>query len=230
MERPEGDRVRHSKTGVVRYHNLHWLVLQLVSLSYETNGRTANSGSMRFEDRGERIDDLNLILNRVAYAATLFDDDGISLRFMNYKPGPYDNVRLDGIKTEAEILELVGTSQNQGKINFQGLTPLGTELRNQVLDPLIIQKAHAQRLPKPILVITITDGQPAGEPKDALEKNISYALNEMRRFPQFGDKPISFEFAQVGNDQKAREFLAELDSSKTVGAHVDCTSSMHSTT
>jgi uncharacterized protein YegL len=185
-----------------------------------------NSGSMRFEENGERIDDLGLILNRVAYAATLFDDDGISLRFMNYKPGPYDQVRLDGIKTEAEITELVGTSQKPGKIQFQGLTPLGTELRNQVVEPLVLQKARNQQLRKPVLIITITDGQPAGENKSTVSDTIAQTLNEMRRLPQYGDRPIAFEFAQVGNDLKAREFLAELDASKQFGNIVDCTSSM----
>lgn len=38
---------------------------------------------MQFEENGERIDDLKLILNRVVEVATLFDDDGISVRFMN---------------------------------------------------------------------------------------------------------------------------------------------------
>lgn len=39
-----------------------------------------DSGSMQFEENGERIDDLKLILSRVVQAATLFDDDGISIR------------------------------------------------------------------------------------------------------------------------------------------------------
>lgn len=49
---------------------------------------------MQFEENGERIDDLKLILNRVVQAATLFDDDGISIRFMNTNlpPGMGDNV------------------------------------------------------------------------------------------------------------------------------------------
>ena len=44
-----------------------------------------DSGSMAFEENGERIDDLKLILNRVAFATALFDDDGIQVRFMNSK-------------------------------------------------------------------------------------------------------------------------------------------------
>ena len=35
-----------------------------------------DSGSMAFEEQGERIKDLELILQRVAFAATLFDEDG----------------------------------------------------------------------------------------------------------------------------------------------------------
>ena len=49
---------------------------------------------MQFEENGERIEDLKLILNRVVEAATLFDDDGISVRFMNtdLPPGIGDHV------------------------------------------------------------------------------------------------------------------------------------------
>ena len=42
-----------------------------------------DSGSMSFEENGERIKDLQLILQRAAFAATLFDEDGVDLRFMN---------------------------------------------------------------------------------------------------------------------------------------------------
>lgn len=35
---------------------------------------------------------------------------------------------------------------------------------------------------------------------------------------------ISYQFAQVGNDLKARAFLEELDSNRSVGHLIDCTS------
>jgi hypothetical protein len=38
-----------------------------------------DSGSMAFEQGGERIDDMKLILSKVAYAASLFDSDGIQV-------------------------------------------------------------------------------------------------------------------------------------------------------
>jgi hypothetical protein len=40
---------------------------------------TSDSGSMAFEENGERIDDLKALMGRVAYATSLFDQDGISV-------------------------------------------------------------------------------------------------------------------------------------------------------
>ena len=42
-----------------------------------------DSGSMAFEEGGERINDLKLMVGRVADVSTMFDDDGILVRFMN---------------------------------------------------------------------------------------------------------------------------------------------------
>ncbi|KAK6350180.1 hypothetical protein TWF696_006420 [Orbilia brochopaga] len=105
-----------------------------------------DSGSMAFEEGGERIKDLKLILQKVAFAATLFDQDGISLRFMN------NDFSQNNIRTEGQINQIVD------QVQFRGLTPMGTSLRAKVLDPLVIQPARSNQLQKPVLVITITDG------------------------------------------------------------------------
>lgn len=79
-----------------------------------------DSGSMAFEEGGERIADLKLILGRVAEVATLFDDDGISIRFMN------SPVNGDHIKDAAAANNVVA------QVQFNGLTPLGTNLDAKV--------------------------------------------------------------------------------------------------
>ncbi|KAL9597395.1 MAG: hypothetical protein Q9179_004288 [Wetmoreana sp. 5 TL-2023] len=183
-----------------------------------------NSGSMLLEEKGERIEDLKFILSRVVSIATLFDDDGISIRFMNdWYSDPamdgFDMHRLDGIRNEQMVEHIIS------KIKFVGLTPLGTELRNKVVDPLVLGPARNRQLQKPVLVITLTDGNPAGELENVIFEVIRYASNELSRMPQYGPGAISLQFAQVGNDQKAREFLAKLDSDPQVGSLIDCTSS-----
>lgn len=172
-----------------------------------------DSGSMQFEENGERIKDLKLIVSRVAYAASLFDDDGIQVRFMN------SDQQGNNIRNEAQVEALIAQTQ------FKGLTPMGTSLRNKVLEPLVVGPARAGQLRKPVLIITITDGQPAGEPQGAVFDAIRYASSELQKNPRYGRGAVSFQFAQVGNDLKAREFLSKLDEEPGIGELVDCTSS-----
>ncbi|KAF2104831.1 hypothetical protein NA57DRAFT_71036 [Rhizodiscina lignyota] len=173
-----------------------------------------DSGSMQFEEGGERIQDLRVTLERVAYAATLFDEDGISVRFMNSQP---PQQLIDNIRSEQQIAQLMQSVQ------FRGLTPMGTELRRKIVDPLVLSKARAGQLRKPVLVIMITDGQPGGEPKDAVNETVKYASREMSR-TQFGPKGIAFQFAQVGKDKAAQAFLNKLDEDPEVGNLIDCVS------
>ena len=179
-----------------------------------------DSGSMAFEENGERIKDLQVVMARVAFAATLFDDDGIDVRFMNDDKIPLN--MLSGIRSEQQVQQMLANK------SYRGLTPFGTELRKKVIDPILLPKLHSQQLRKPLLIISITDGQPAGESAGALEETIQYAANEAAR-SRYGRHAVAFQFAQVGNDQKATEFLAKLDSKSDIGDLVDCTSSKFAT-
>ncbi|EXJ78836.1 hypothetical protein A1O1_09238 [Capronia coronata CBS 617.96] len=171
-----------------------------------------DSGSMQFEENGERIDDLKLILSRVAYAASLFDEDGIQVRFMN---SPEQG---NGIRNEQQVNELISHTR------FSGLTPMGRELQAKILGPLVLDAARRGTLRKPVLVITITDGQPTGENSSDVARIIKAASDELARNPRYGKGALAFQFAQVGNDLKAREFLSKLDEEPGIGEIIDCTS------
>jgi len=56
-------------------------------------------------------------------------------------------VEGNGLKTEQEANNLVS------QVRFSGLTPLGTNLNNKVLEPLVLGPARARRLQKPVLII-----------------------------------------------------------------------------
>lgn len=171
---------------------------------------------MQFEENGERIDDLKLVLSRVAFASTLWDPDGISIRFMNSNlPGSM----LDNVRDEQQI------DQIMRQVKFSGLTPMGRELKRKVIDGIVLPAARGGQMRKPVLIVCISDGQPAGDEPgpNAIFDTVRYAINEVGRAT--GSKgAIAFQFAQVGNDQKAREFLGKLDSDPGIGDMVDCTS------
>lgn len=175
-----------------------------------------DSGSMAFEENGERIEDLKVILSRVAFAASLFDDDGVQVRFMNSLE------QGNGIRNEQQVHDLIS------RVRFHSLTPMGTQLDDKILQPLVLGPARSGKLRKPVLIITITDGQPAGDTKNIFEV-IKKAVRELAQNPRYGRGAVSFQFAQVGNDLKAREFLTALDEDPEVGQLIDSTSSKSST-
>ncbi|KAJ5669438.1 hypothetical protein N7462_010508 [Penicillium macrosclerotiorum] len=170
-----------------------------------------DSGSIEFEEKGLRKEQLRQILGIVATAASTFDQDGISVRFMNSMETG------DGIRSADDVNQLVS------RVRFSGLTPLGTSLRSKVIDPLVVGPARANRLDKPVLIITITDGQPAGEAHSTVGDAIRYAVDETSR-TRYGRGAVSFQFSQVGNDQRARDFLSDLDEDPHIGQLIDCTS------
>lgn len=158
-----------------------------------------DSGSMQaFE---ERIDELKVIVEKIANVASRFDQDGLTLRFLN-STRVYENIK-SGMDASRAI-------QNT---SFSGPTPIGRAL-NRVLNGVT-----QTQLRKPVLCITVTDGEP--DSKD----DVYNMLLEAKNFNKSrGVQCIEFEFAQVGNDRRAQQFLYDLDVHPLVGDIVDVTS------
>lgn len=118
------------------------------------------------------------ILSRVAYAAALFDQDGISVRFLN------NRIEGNNITSEQAALQLVE------QVKFSGLTPLGTSLDKKILQPLVLGPARAGQLQKPVVVVTITDGTPAGD-QISVEDAILRCDAELKR-SRYGPDAVSY--------------------------------------
>lgn len=68
----------------------------------------------------------------------------------------------------------------------------------KILQPMVLQPAAQRQLRKPVLIITVTDGAPAGEQRLHIASVISNAVNQLRNSP-YGPDAISFQFAQVSS-------------------------------
>ncbi|CEQ41748.1 SPOSA6832_03484, partial [Sporobolomyces salmonicolor] len=143
-----------------------------------------DSGSMAFEENGSRIEDLKLVVSRVAQAAALFDEDGLQVKLPPpFCPGllfttvastdpsighqvRFMNSRVEGnnIASEQQANQLIS------QVKFSGLTPLGTALDQKILQPLVLGPARQGTLRKPVLIIAVTDGAPGGEDRYTLAK------------------------------------------------------------
>lgn len=172
-----------------------------------------DSGSMAFEENGERINDLKFILSKVSGIATLFDDDGIVVRFMN------SNVNGDGVRSAGDVANLMS------QVRFSGATPLGTNLDRKVIQPFVLGQAmsNTSSMAKPVLAIVITDGEPYGESRDTVIQVIRRAKDALARTP-YGGGALAVQIAQVGKDAKTQKFLEALDKDPVVGGMIDCTS------
>lgn len=199
--------------GLARRWNLPVeLVYDLFAISlYDVCFFCDDSGSMVFEEDGERVDDLRLVLSRVADITSVFDDDGVVVRFMN------SDVCGDFIKTAAEVQSLVAG------VPFGGMTPLGTSLERNVLGPMLVRQVQMRSLAKPLLVIVITDGEPTGEPRDTFLTVIRRVVRYVQE-AGYGRGALGIQVAQVGNDVRVQRFLADLDNDPEVGGNIDCTS------
>lgn len=105
-------------------------------------------GSLPFPSSDTRI------ISKVAGACSLFDDDGLEIRFLN------SDKQGNGIRSEADAQHFVS------KVKFSGVTPLGTSLDKKILQPMLLRPAQSRSLKKPLLVVIITDGAPYPEPRD----------------------------------------------------------------
>ncbi len=172
-----------------------------------------DSGSMKFEENGNRIDDLKFILSKVAGIATLFDEEGLVVRFINDNPNGGD-----GIRNGAEVESLVA------QVPFRGGTPLGEKLDTKIIQPLVLDQAYRGTMAKPVLVLIITDGVPTDTlPQYSIANVIVQAKNALRN-TRYGPGALAIQIAQVGKDQNTQQFLSTLDNHPTIGNMVDCTS------
>ncbi|KAF8246390.1 hypothetical protein K440DRAFT_366894 [Wilcoxina mikolae CBS 423.85] len=175
------------------------IAFDLVKLSlYDIVFLMDDSGSI---EHSKLQGELKSLLKSTAYASSLFDQDGFSVRFMN------SDLEADNIRNGAQAEDLVD------RVQFWGATPLVGSLE-KLLRRQVGPADQVTTVKKPVLVIIITDGMPTDSPGQEFQKLIT----------AYKSKPVSFQIAQVGIDQGAQDFLASLDSDPIVGGLIDCTS------
>lgn len=169
-----------------------------------------DSASMERMEGGQRVQQLQHILAQIAFCTSLLDDDGIDIEFIN---APFNG---KNIRNADQVHDLLF------RVQYKYNTRLGTQMRAKILEPFV-HAAQRGQLRKPLVLITITDGEPQGEPRNTIFDVILKTDKELRK-TRYGRDAISYQFAQVGNDRQAQDFLSELDEDRRVGDLVDCTS------
>lgn len=172
-----------------------------------------DSGSMLFDEfwrpTTEKVDDLNLILGRIADIGGQFDDDGIFICYFN------NGKTFENIISEQDAMDTTKL------VNFSGGTPMGRSIYSKILKPLVYDKVQSKVFTKPVVIYTITDGCP--DNKDDVKHNILQCQNWLAT-TSYGRGAVNFMFCQVGRDASAANYLEnELDKDPDIGDYVDTT-------
>lgn len=117
----------------------------------------------------------------MAFATSLFDADGIQYapprlsahthadsqsplpQLQDRGQRPHLGAAGPAARPAGQVLRCADLLISRDAALTAGLTPLGTSLDKKILQPLVLGPARAGRLEKPVVVIVITDGTPAGD-------------------------------------------------------------------
>ncbi len=171
--------------------------------SAEDEGRPQSEANMN------RYETLKHVVSTLVFCATLVDEDGISIRFMNSRE------QGNGITSMGQVHQIFQQTRPSGT------TPMGEQLKAKVIDGILGQYITSRQLQKPVLIVTVTDGVPDNH--SAVSNAIKYAKNLCRQ-NGYSDNTLEFGFAQIGRNREATEWLNKLDQDPDFGDMVDATS------
>jgi len=161
------------------------------------------------EDNMTRWEILKNVVQTIGFWASLMDSDGVVVRFIN------SNVEGNGVSDVKQINNIFRS------VRPCGGTALGKQLENKVFDAIVKPLVQQNKLERPVLVLSLTDGTP--DSKDDV-KNMIIRCRDFCKNTKYGEKTMAFSFAQIGSDSDATQYLGELDRDANVGKIIDCTS------
>jgi hypothetical protein len=154
-----------------------------------------DSTSMKREGRWNSQNEL---INRIARVTTriLPEGEGVYMRYINQEIPNSDSLSFE------DLLDVVKP------LTWGGDTPIGTNLKSKVLEPLVYSKLPND-LKRPLLVSVITDGMPEPEPKSTFVDAIAECGDKLEAagLPR---ESVKFMIGQVGSANAATKFLQEI--------------------
>lgn len=113
-----------------------------------------------------------LLVKRIAEITTriLPPGDGITLRFINQNPNNADDLSTTALSNLIDKMKY-----------SNGDTPIGTNLRSKILEPMIYNNLARKTLNRPYLISIMTDGDPQPESKNTLIEVIKECRSKLKQ-------------------------------------------------
>lgn len=131
------------------------------------------------------------------------ENKGAHLRFINKVITAADNLNSDQVAANLDFTPY-------------GSTPIGTQLRAKILQPLIYDVIDANKpLERPYLIIITTDGCPWEEPEDKLRTVVLECAEKLNEKGYRRDA-VTFCLNQIGDNDEAKKFLNNIEADSEV--------------
>ncbi|KAF8860585.1 hypothetical protein BDZ45DRAFT_309586 [Acephala macrosclerotiorum] len=147
-------------------------------------------------------------LTSIAHWATQLEPRGIRIRFLNSDDD--DSGRFDNLADLPEIEDRV----NEAKLH--GPTRLGTMLSKKIVKPMLEKIENGAADSRPLIAVVITDGEPTKEDEFTLKETIINCKTSAQ-LQQYGNAATIFIVCQVGDSERAKAFLSDLENDPDVG-------------
>ncbi|KAL3462469.1 hypothetical protein BJX64DRAFT_140438 [Aspergillus heterothallicus] len=175
------------------------------SALYQTVLYIDDSGSMADDGRMDRA---KLLVTRITKLATALVPDtnissGVHLRFINKDDSTANDLREAAVAQRMEFTP-------------DGWTEIGTNLTKKILDPMVYQKIQTGGvLPRPLLILTITDGMPTKEDEGEFRKAIIKCKAELKK-KGYLPAAVQYDLSQIGNTPEAVAWINKFQGDSSV--------------
>ncbi|PYH98228.1 hypothetical protein BO71DRAFT_345548 [Aspergillus ellipticus CBS 707.79] len=174
-----------------------------------------NSGSM-WRYRNAMKDTLRHLVT----ISSLLLPKGITIQFLNANNDGRDvyhditdGSQVDKIFQTVELLKVK---------NLWGSSGLGEVVNKKVLHPMIIRKAQAKELKRPVITIMISDAKPSSRKDGEMVKSTIRSCKESPELNDYGERAALFLLSRVGNSKAGEKFLNELQGDDSINDILHC--------
>ncbi|OJZ91010.1 hypothetical protein ASPFODRAFT_203478 [Aspergillus luchuensis CBS 106.47] len=160
-------------------------------------------------------------LRELVKISSLLLPKGITIQFLNTngdKKNLYENIntgdKVDNIFKDANFLDIKRVVWSSPEI--------GDVVNRDIVHPMIIRKARAGELKRPVITIMLTDAKiRSAQGQETLKSTIRSCKNAPD-LKEYGDKAALFVLSRVGDSKKGKDFASELERDSSINDILHC--------
>ncbi|GAQ42393.1 hypothetical protein AtubIFM54640_007768 [Aspergillus tubingensis] len=164
-------------------------------------------------------DAMKKTLRHLVTVSSLLLPKGITIRFLNTNNDGKD--LYENITEGYEVDKIFQDATFLGIKRLWNGPELGDIVNQDIIHPMIIRKARAGELKRPVITIMLTDADIPPQGRETLKSGIRSCKNAPD-LEKYGDKAALFVLSRVGNNKRGKEFVSQLEKDTSINDMLHC--------